>query len=185
MDAVRPRRARRVAALLVAAVLAVVPAGCGRDTEPAHPYGATQAHIGESLAALGWNTSVANLRFASDHVLIDVDAAAADPSAPRANPADLRFGLYGALAHPIEATGLGSCAQVQGADISPLTVHMVGSHPTGSAERSVSGRSPTRLRSGACTCIPRATASPAPRSPTRPPSRWACRRPTSTTPGWC
>ncbi len=129
MDAVRPRRARRVAALLVAAVLAVVPAGCGRDTEPAHPYGATQAHIGESLAALGWNTSVANLRFASDHVLIDVDAAAADPSAPRANPADLRFGLYGALAHPIEATGLGSCAQVQGADISPLTVHMVGSTP--------------------------------------------------------
>ena len=103
MDAVRPRRARRAAAVLVATVLAVVPAGCGRGTEPAHPYGATPAHIGESLAVLGWNMSVANLRFDADYVLVDVDASPPQAGAPHAKPADLRFGLYGALAHPIEA----------------------------------------------------------------------------------
>lgn len=73
------------------------------------------------MALLGWNISVANLRFAADHVLIDVDAAPTDPAAPRAKPADLRFGLYGALAHPIEADGIGSCDHVQGADVVPLS----------------------------------------------------------------
>jgi hypothetical protein len=45
-------------------------------------------------------------------VLIDVSAAVAspkDPHAPHAKPEEIRFGLYGALAHPIESTGLGSC----------------------------------------------------------------------------
>jgi hypothetical protein len=123
VDAVRPRRLRRVAVVIVAVAFAVALVGCGRDPEPARPYGAAQAQIGESLATLGWNMSVANLRFVSGHVLIDIDAAAAapsDPSAARAKPADLRFGLYGALAHPIETIGLGSCDRVQGADISPL-----------------------------------------------------------------
>jgi hypothetical protein len=123
VDTVRPHRLRRVAAVIVAAAFAVTPVGCGRDTESARPYGAAQAQIGESLATLGWNMSVANLRFVSGHLLIDIDAAAAapsDPSAARANPADLRFGLYGALAHPIETIGFGSCDRVQGADISSL-----------------------------------------------------------------
>jgi hypothetical protein len=94
---------------------------CGGDAHPADVFGAKSARLGESLAVLGWNISVTNLRFDADHVLIDVDAAPSDPSAPRAKPEDLRFGLYGALAHPIEATGIGSCATVQGADIAPLS----------------------------------------------------------------
>jgi hypothetical protein len=112
-----------VDAVTVAATFAVAPAGCGWDTESARPYGATPAHIGESLAVLGWNMSVANLRFVSGHVLIDIDAAAAAPSdrsAARANPAELRFGLYGALARPIETSGFGSCDGIQGADLSAL-----------------------------------------------------------------
>lgn len=106
--------------MIAVSVLASVIAGCAGSAPPPRPYGAQQAKVGESIAVLGWNLSVANLRFESGHVLIDVDGAAADPAAPRANPADIRFGLYGALAHPIETTGMGSCAQVQGADISPL-----------------------------------------------------------------
>jgi hypothetical protein len=101
--------------------LALVLMGCGDDKHTADTFGAKSARVGESLAVLGWNISVANLRFDADHVLIDVDAAPSDPSAPRAKPEDLRFGLYGALAHPIEATGIGSCAAVQGADIAPLS----------------------------------------------------------------
>jgi len=109
---------RRVAVVLLACLLV---AACSSDTPPAAPYGAAQAKVGETQAILGWNLSVANLRFDADHVLIDIDGAPADPSAPRAAGADLRFGLYGALAHPIEATGLGSCDQVPGPQITPLT----------------------------------------------------------------
>jgi hypothetical protein len=101
--------------------LALALMACGGDAHPADTFGAKSARLGESLAVLGWNISVTNLRFDADHVLIDVDAAPSDPSAPRAKPEDLRFGLYGALAHPIEATGIGSCATVQGADIAPLS----------------------------------------------------------------
>jgi hypothetical protein len=46
-------------------------------------------------------------------VLVDVDAAPTDPAAAHADPRDVRFGLYGALAHPIEATGIGSCDNVK------------------------------------------------------------------------
>jgi hypothetical protein len=42
-------------------------------------------------------------------VLIDVDASPADPKAPHAKQDDIRFGLYGALAHPLETAALGSC----------------------------------------------------------------------------
>ena len=63
--------------------------------------------MGESLELLGWNMSVANLRFDADYVLVDVDAAPAKEGVTPANPEDLRFGLYGALAHPIEANGIG------------------------------------------------------------------------------
>ncbi|MCV7230083.1 hypothetical protein [Mycolicibacterium komossense] len=107
-------------AVSLTTVLALTVVGCaGRDAPP-DPFSAKTAKLGESMALLGWNISVANLRFDADHVLIDVDAAPADPSAPRAKPEDLRFGLYGALAHPIEATGVGSCDQVPAADIAPL-----------------------------------------------------------------
>ena len=141
MDAVRPRRARRVAAVIVAAVLRVVPAGCGRDTEPAHPYGATQAHIGESLAVLGWNMSVANLRFDVRPRAVRRRRRRGGSRRPaRRSPADLRFGLYGALAHPIEANAIGSCAQVRAPTLAVQPA--VGRrHPTGSAARSASARS--------------------------------------------
>lgn len=125
MDALTPdrrRRMHRVAVTTAVAMLAALGAGCSESAPAEHPYGAEQAAIGQSIATQGWNISVANLRFEANHVLIDVDAAPSDPSAPRANPADLRFGLYGALAHPIEADALGGCDQVQGADIRPLEV---------------------------------------------------------------
>ncbi|MCV7168223.1 hypothetical protein [Mycobacterium stomatepiae] len=85
--------------------------GCSSSSHAVRPYGAQGARLGESLALLGWNISVSNLRWDGDYVLVDVDvdAAPTDPKAPHANPADIRFGLYGALAHPMEATGLGSC----------------------------------------------------------------------------
>jgi hypothetical protein len=91
------------------ACLAVGLVGCSGSNRPARPYGAQGARLGESLALVGWNMSVSNLRWDGDYVLIDVDASPADPHAPHAKPEDIRFGLYGALAHPLESSGLGSC----------------------------------------------------------------------------
>lgn len=56
--------------------------------------------------------SVSNLRWDDDYVLIDVSASVASPKSPHAKPEDIRFGLYGALAHPMESAGLGSCDNV-------------------------------------------------------------------------
>ena len=100
----------RVIAFLVAIVLAVT--SCSGDPGsggPADVFSATRASIGESLAILGWNMSVANLRFDADYVLVDVEAAPSQEGAPHAKPDDVRFGLYGALAHPVESNGLGGC----------------------------------------------------------------------------
>ncbi|GFG73545.1 hypothetical protein MBOT_09100 [Mycobacterium botniense] len=72
-------------------------------------YGAPAVRLGESLTVLGYHIQVANLRWGGDYVLVDVDATATDPASPHAKPQDIRFGLYGALAHPLEATGIGSC----------------------------------------------------------------------------
>ncbi len=86
--------------------------GCSSSHHPPRPYGAQGARLGESLALLGWNMSVSNLRWDGDYVLVDVDAgvvSARDPHAPHAAPEDIRFGLYGALAHPMESAALGSC----------------------------------------------------------------------------
>jgi hypothetical protein len=95
--------------LAIAVCLAVCVVGCSGANHPVRPYGAQGARLGESLALLGWNMGVSNLRWDGDYVLIDVDASPKDPHAPHAKPEDIRFGLYGALAHPIESTGLGSC----------------------------------------------------------------------------
>lgn len=114
-SAARTRAA--VIALLVALTAAT---GCSSDA-PSDPWGASTARIGESLAVLGWNMSVTNLRWESDHVLVDIDAAPADPDAPHAIPEDIRFGLYGALAHPLEADGLGSCAGLATPGLQPLS----------------------------------------------------------------
>jgi len=99
-----PKRAASVF-LVIASCLA----GCSGSNHPVSPYGARGARLGESLALLGWNIGVSNLRWSQDYVLIDVDASVASPTGPHAQPGDVRFGLYGAPAHPLEATALGSC----------------------------------------------------------------------------
>ena len=99
--------------------IAVITAGC--STPRPLPYGASTAKLGESIALLGWNMSVSNLRWDSGHVLVDVDAAPSENPNAHAKPQDIRFGLYGTLAHPIEADGLGSCSGVASLAISPLS----------------------------------------------------------------
>ncbi len=100
--------------LAIAACVAACLTGCSGSGQPVRPYGAQGARLGESLSLLGWNMAVTNLRWDGDYVLVDVDASAADPHAPHAKPEDVRFGLYGALSHPIESTGLGSCDRATG-----------------------------------------------------------------------
>ncbi|AKK30187.1 hypothetical protein [Mycobacterium sp. EPa45] len=104
--------------------------GCS-DSASKLSYGVPQAKIGASLAVLGWNLRVAEFRWNGDFVLVDIDAApsavpdvagpAAPAAAPHAKPEDIRFGLYGTLAHPVEAGGLGSCDLVQGVTSTPLS----------------------------------------------------------------
>ncbi|MGN6338714.1 hypothetical protein [Mycobacterium sp.] len=95
--------------LAIAACVVACLAGCSSTNQPVRPYGAQGARLGESLALLGWNMSVSNLRWDGDYVLVDVDASPASAKDPHAKADDIRFGLYGALAHPMEAAGLGSC----------------------------------------------------------------------------
>ena len=64
---------------------------------------------------------MSNLRWQDNYVLVDVDAAPTDPGKPHADPRDIRFGLYGALAHPMEATGVGSCDSVKNVVIQSLS----------------------------------------------------------------
>lgn len=107
--------------VLIAALLLLIGCvGCSDDAPPS-PWGASAASIGESLAVLGWNISMTNLRWESDHVLVDIDATPSDPAAPHQDPADIRFGLYGALAHPLEADGLGSCDGLGSSSLQPLS----------------------------------------------------------------
>jgi hypothetical protein len=87
--------------------------GCSGSARNDWVYGALTARLGESSAVLGWNTSMSNLRWQDNYVLVDVDAAPSDPAKAHADPRDVRFGVYGALAHPIEATGIGSCDDVR------------------------------------------------------------------------
>ena len=58
----------------LAAIVVVAASACSSDGERGHPYAAQTAVLGESLAILGWNMSVSNLRFDADYVLVDVDA---------------------------------------------------------------------------------------------------------------
>ena len=101
---------RTVIAMIAALTLI---SACSNSVARQQVYGAGTARIGESLAVLGWNTSVSNLRWQDDYVLVDVDAAPSDLAKPHADPRDIRFGLYGALAHPMEAVGIGSCDGVK------------------------------------------------------------------------
>ncbi|BBY80622.1 hypothetical protein H7I53_11255 [Mycolicibacterium pulveris] len=105
----------------LAAIVLVAASACSGDDRLQSPYGALTAAVGESLAVLGWNMSVSNLRVEGDHVLVDVDAAPAQPDAPHAEPEDVRFGLYGALAHPIEANAIGGCRDVTNLALQPVS----------------------------------------------------------------
>jgi hypothetical protein len=99
---------RRLIAIVVSLACLV---GCSGSSAANRIYGAQNARFGESLAVLGWNMSVSNLRWSQDYLLVDVDASPTDPNKPHAKAEDLRFGLYGALSHPMESTALGSCAE--------------------------------------------------------------------------
>lgn len=109
---------RALVALLSAAVLAVTSA-CSGDGTAAHPYGVQMAAVGQQLAVVGWNIGVSNLRFDGDYVLFDVDASPTQANGPHAKPDDIRFGLYGALAHPLEANAIGGCRDVTTLAIQP------------------------------------------------------------------
>jgi hypothetical protein len=102
----------------VTAILLVVTAGCASD-QPARTYEASTAALGDSLDILGWHLKVSDLRFDSEHVLIDVDGSASDGA--HAKPEDIRFGLYGALAHPLEADGLHGCDDLTSLGIRPMS----------------------------------------------------------------
>ena len=103
------------------ATIVVVASACSGDDGGAHPYSTQSAAIGESLSVLGWNMSMTNLRFDADYVLVDVDASPSQKDGQHAKPEDIRFGLYGALAHPIEANGLGGCQDVTALALQPLS----------------------------------------------------------------
>lgn len=105
----------------LAAIVVVAASACSNEDRLESPYAAQTTAAGESLAVLGWNMSVSNLRVDGDHVLIDVDAAPAQPDAPHAKPEDIRFGLYGALAHPIEANAIGGCRDVTNLAVQPVS----------------------------------------------------------------
>jgi hypothetical protein len=109
------------ALIAVMAAIIMIASACSGDDSRAHPYSTQSAAIGESLAVLGWNISVTNLRFDGDYVLVDVDASPSQKDRPHAKPEDIRFGLYGALAHPIEANGLGACKDVTSLALQPLS----------------------------------------------------------------
>jgi hypothetical protein len=94
---------------------------CSNSSARQQVYGAQTAKLGESLAVLGWNTSMSNLRWQDDYVLVDVDAAPTDPAKPHADPRDVRFGLYGAVSHPLEAAGIGSCDGVKNLVVQSLS----------------------------------------------------------------
>ena len=171
---------RALVAVLSAAVL-LVDVGLLQQTTTAGPYGAQTAAIGESLAVLGWNMSVSNLRFDGDYVLVDIDASPTQAGGPHAKPEDIRFGLYGALAHPIEANALGGCSRVTSLAVQPAAAptpdKLTGTVCLGplrdqSQVRGVYAYSPQDRMAGTTVAYP------------APPSRSGCRRPTRTTPAW-
>lgn len=109
---------RALIALLLALVTGVALVACSDDPQPS-PYGTQGAKLGEAQAVLGWNVSVSNLRFDGDYVLVDVDASPSQVGGQHAKADALRFGLYGALAHPIESTAVGTCSNVTNLNLQP------------------------------------------------------------------
>ena len=56
--------------IAITACVAACVAGCSNSNQPVRPYGAQGARLGGSLALLGWNMAVSNLRWDGDFVLI-------------------------------------------------------------------------------------------------------------------
>ena len=106
-------------ALLAALLALVTVVACSADSVPTDVYGASTAAMGDTVQLDGWNVSVANLRFDGDYVLVDVDATPSQDGGQRVKVESLRFGLYGALAHPIEANGVGGCVGVSNLNLRP------------------------------------------------------------------
>ena len=106
-------------ALLAALLALVTVVACSADNAPTDVYGASTAAMGDTVQLDGWNVSVANLRFDGDYVLVDVDATPSQDGGQRVKVESLRFGLYGALAHPIEANGVGGCVGVSNLNLRP------------------------------------------------------------------
>jgi hypothetical protein len=111
---------RKLIATLAAIVVAA--SACSGDDDRGGPYSTQATTIGESQSILGWNMTVSNLRFDGDYVLIDVNASPAQNGGARAKPEDVRFGLYGALAHPLEANALAGCKDVTSLAVQPVSV---------------------------------------------------------------
>jgi hypothetical protein len=109
------------ALIAMMAAIVMVASACSGDDPPPAPYSAQSAAIGQSLSVLGWNITVSNLRFDADNVLVDVEGSVAAKDKPHAKPEDIRFGLYGALAHPVEANALGGCKDVTSLAVQPLS----------------------------------------------------------------
>ncbi len=109
----------RALVAVLSAVMVFLTSACSGDDGAANPYGVQVAALGDSLTALGWNMSLSNLRFDGDYVLIDLDASPVKADAPHAKPEDIRFGLYGALAHPLEANAIGGCRDVTSLAVVP------------------------------------------------------------------
>ncbi len=86
---------RTLIAMLATLALCAACSGSGHNDRV---YGAMTARLGESLAVLGWNTSMSNLRWQDNYVLVDVDAgpmmllAAPTPPAPRLSRACAAYG---------------------------------------------------------------------------------------------
>lgn len=100
---------RTLVAVVVVTLAAACAAACSGSGPKPGPYGAQAARLGESLALLGWKMTLSDLRWEADRVLVDVSATVADPAAQPAKAADIRFGVYGTPARPLEVTGIGSC----------------------------------------------------------------------------
>ena len=114
---------RALVAVLSAVVL--VPSACSGDDGRAHPYGVQPRAIGESLAVLGWNMSVSNLRFDGDYVLIDVDARRRDPTARMPSPRTSGSASTARWRIRWRPTALGGCEDVH----KPCAATAVGAIP--------------------------------------------------------
>ncbi len=90
-----------------------------RRRHAAHPYGVQTAAVGESLAVLGWNIVAVQPAVRRRLRPVRRRRSPTQADGPHAKPEDIRFGLYGALAHPVEANAIGGCRDVTSLAVQP------------------------------------------------------------------